>query len=350
MSSAASKLEIIVIGCGVSGLTSGLRLLEEGLRLEKGFRVKILTEETPDKETSRITSRAAAAVWYPYSVNPSENVVRWAGITYRELENIASGGCDSVSFVPFVQVYTTRAEFEKKVRALWWVPFFKRFEHPAKELPQEYEYGYEAEVPLMDTSRYLKYLMDRFTDQGGQIEYRKINDLNDMVALTEKHPLVINCTGVWARDLCESGAGQKKFTAKRGQVVCIRKRSDIKRCLVHIGEDKRGEVLTYIIPRRDDCLLGGTSEPGNWNLKPNGEVEKSILERCKALEPSLRNLKEADIIGSKVGLRPARERVRLEAEVIGRGRVIHNYGHGGDGFTLSWGCAEDVAQLACQWL
>jgi D-amino-acid oxidase len=37
--------------------------------------------------------------------------------------------------------------------------------------------------------------------------------------------------------------------------------------------------------------------------------------------------------------------VRLEAERIGATCVIHNYGHGGAGFTLSWGCAEGTADF-----
>jgi D-amino-acid oxidase len=44
-----------------------------------------------------------------------------------------------------------------------------------------------------------------------------------------------------------------------------------------------------------------------------------------------------------VGLRPVRPSVRLEAEALGGGRrLLHNYGHGGAGVTLSWGCALDV--------
>jgi D-amino-acid oxidase len=47
-----------------------------------------------------------------------------------------------------------------------------------------------------------------------------------------------------------------------------------------------------------------------------------------------------------VGLRPARPALRLEAERIGNATVIHNYGHGGAGFTLSWGCAEEARMKA----
>jgi D-amino-acid oxidase len=38
--------------------------------------------------------------------------------------------------------------------------------------------------------------------------------------------------------------------------------------------------------------------------------------------------------------------VRLERDRLRDGRIaIHNYGHGGAGFTLCRGCAEDVAKL-----
>jgi len=38
--------------------------------------------------------------------------------------------------------------------------------------------------------------------------------------------------------------------------------------------------------------------------------------------------------------------VRLEAGLLPSGRrVVHDYGHGGSGFTLSWGCADEVARL-----
>ncbi|RXD90589.1 FAD-dependent oxidoreductase, partial [Xanthomonas perforans] len=36
---------------------------------------------------------------------------------------------------------------------------------------------------------------------------------------------------------------------------------------------------------------------------------------------------------------------RIEAERIGRKTVVHNYGHGGSGWSLSWGAAEQALRL-----
>jgi D-amino-acid oxidase len=46
------------------------------------------------------------------------------------------------------------------------------------------------------------------------------------------------------------------------------------------------------------------------------------------------------------GLRPFRDRsYRLEPENVGDKFVVHNYGHGGGGITLSWGCAQEIVDI-----
>jgi D-amino-acid oxidase len=53
------------------------------------------------------------------------------------------------------------------------------------------------------------------------------------------------------------------------------------------------------------------------------------------------------VIRTVVGLRPFRHSgFRLEVEQVGERTVVHNYGHGASGFTLSWGTAELAVDLA----
>jgi D-amino-acid oxidase len=86
-------------------------------------------------------------------------------------------------------------------------------------------------------------------------------------------------------------------------------------------------------------VVGGTDVEGDWSRTPSPEVADGILARGARLVPGVAG---ARVIRHKVGLRPARPEVRLERD----GRVVHCYGHGGSGVTLSWGCAEEVAELA----
>ena len=102
-------------------------------------------------------------------------------------------------------------------------------------------------------------------------------------------------------------------------------------------------AITYIIPRTHDCILGGTADEGQWDTTPNPEVAATILRNACTLEPRLCN---AEVLEHRVGLRPGRAAVRVEREVLPSGAaVLHNYGHGGSGYTLNWGCAEEVLSL-----
>ena len=102
--------------------------------------------------------------------------------------------------------------------------------------------------------------------------------------------------------------------------------------------------LCCIYPHGKSVVLGGTAEERAWDLRPNPAVAERILKRCVAVEPMLRR---ARVISDRVGLRPTRAAVRVEADPQRvRTRLIHNYGHGGAGVSLSWGCADNVVRIA----
>jgi len=139
--------------------------------------------------------------------------------------------------------------------------------------------------------------------------------------------VVVNCTGIGARRLVDD----PDLEPHRGQVVLVKK---LNLPGAVVCDDA---PLMYAIPRANDCVFGGTNESSD-DLAPDPATTAAIVSECCA------TLKIAPppIITVRVGLRPFRKSgVRLELDRMADGRpLIHNYGHGGSGFTLSWGCAQ----------
>jgi len=104
-----------------------------------------------------------------------------------------------------------------------------------------------------------------------------------------------------------------------------------------------------MIPRGDVIVYGGTSDEDQWDLSVDDDAVEDIIRRCRKLLPEAYT-KDMKIVGHWVGLRPFRqEKVNLEKKVLDDGRiVVNNYGHGGSGFTLCYGCADEVVRLASE--
>jgi D-amino-acid oxidase len=313
-------MDILVIGCGVSGLACGVRLLEAG------FGVQIWARDLPPRTTSNV----AAAVWYPYKAYPEHLVVAWAAASYADFVQLAQMPDTGVMMREGVEI------FPWAVDEPWWrdaVPGYRRA--TAAELPTGYRDGYVFEAPVIEMPVYLGYLMRRFETLGGRIDVRELRSLGEALA---RHDSVVNCAGLGAREL----AGDSTMTPIRGQVVRVAQ-VGIERFLL---DDYGPGGVTYIVPRANDCILGGTAEEGREDTTPDPATADAIIARCVALEPRLR---DAAILEHKVGLRPGRPTVRLEAERPAHGKLlVHNYGHGGAGVTLSWGCAAEVVGLVKQ--
>jgi D-amino-acid oxidase len=139
-------------------------------------------------------------------------------------------------------------------------------------------------------------------------------------------PLLVNATGLAAGEL----AGDPAVHPARGQVVLV----------ANPGLDTSIRTRSYYIhPRRNDVVLGGTYQIDDWDRRPDPATSDDILARCRELEPLLA---DAAVLGERVGLRPARHGGPRVERVT---NVIHNYGHGGAGMTLAWGCADEVVRL-----
>ena len=124
----------------------------------------------------------------------------------------------------------------------------------------------------------------------------------------------------------------------RGQVVVIANPGIEE---FYIDHSTPAPDVIYLFPHRDTVVLGGTMVDGDWDTEPRPEVAERILADCAVAEPRVR---EAPVLAHRVGLRPGRPEVRLEAVPLDDGRVLwHNYGHGGAGVSMAWGCAAEIA-------
>ena len=306
---------IIVVGCGVIGLTSAIKLQENG------FDVTIITRDLPPN----LTSAVAGAYWYGGELASHPARHRWSSISLDEYLRLAAGDYCGVSTFRMLEVFGTQ------VPDPWFkdvIPSFERV--TSANLPVGYADGYWMEIPIVETPRYLQYLVVRFQQAGGRIEQRTITDLNELAA---DHPLIVNSSGVYARQV----AHDDLVYPLRGQVIKVE--------APHVRDAfMDDDAFTYILPRKDGCVLGGVSQKDNWSLEVDPAVTKDILQRC---EQALPGISQSPVIVELVGLRPGRHEIRLESQQLtDTCTVIHNYGHGGIGFTLSWGCAADVVALA----
>jgi D-amino-acid oxidase len=201
------------------------------------------------------------------------------------------------------------------------------------ELPPGYGYGLRFAVPLAEMPRYLPWLDARVRALGGHVTTRRLLSLAEV---DDAADVVVNCAGLGAREL----ADDPSVYPVRGQIVRVTNPG----LAMSIRDEGHPGGRAYVHPRSEDCILGGTLDEGQWDTTVDPAVGAAILQRCTDLVPALRR---AQVLEHVVELRPGRPTVRLEEdEPLSSGaRVLHNYGHGGSGITLSWGCAREVTAL-----
>jgi D-amino-acid oxidase len=310
------KGRVAVVGAGVSGLTCAIVFAEQG------YATSILAEQIGD----RTDSAAAAAIWYPYDVAPAEAVMPWALIAYDRFLELAR---DSSTGVSLVELRT----FSRlgPIAPPEWARAFGPRALVESEVPAAFVSGFSMRVPLIETTKYLEYLKTRAGNAGVPvIGGVHLDNLEDVEAGFD---LVVNCSGIGAKELVPDPA----MEPHRGQVAIVAP-LDLSHAVV--CDDP---PLMYAIPRSQDCVLGGTNDVSD-NRAADSTATARIVAECQRVL----GFDKPTILAERVGLRPCRKGgVRVGVEKMRDGRtVIHNYGHGGAGFTLSWGCAQTVLELA----
>jgi D-amino-acid oxidase len=306
-------VDALVVGAGVVGLTTAISLAEAGLV------TRVLAAGPPERTTSYV----AGAIWGPVRTSAAGRTLEWARVGLEVLSEQADDPRAAIRQVSGVMVETAPRP------APDWLPILPD-QRPLTEaeLPGGFACGWRYTAPIVNMPAYLAYLAGRYQQAGGSIRIEPVTALR-----TLKASLLVNCAGMGARDLVPDPLvvpvrGQVVVVANPGLTEFYRAPSD-------------GPESVYAYPHEDVVVLGGTADEGAWDLAPSRDATMRILRDCGAVYPQL---KGAPIIAVRVGLRPYRPEARLEAEDLGDGRVLwHNYGHGGAGVTLSWGCAREIA-------
>jgi D-amino-acid oxidase len=308
-----TDVDAVVVGAGVIGLTTAISLAEAGLR------TRVVTAEPP----SATTSVAAGAIWGPVRCGPTGRCYPWARTGLDVLSALAGEPGTGVHQVSGREVCSTVA-----APPAWTGMLAQTRVLGPGELPVGFVSGWAYTAPAVNMPEYLEYLLRRYAGRGGTVTAGTVTALESVAA-----PVVVNCTGIGARSLVPD----ESLVPVRGQVVVVENPGIGEFYLDH-GDG--GAEYVYLFPHGDVAVLGGTAHEGADDLAPRADVAARILRDVTAVFPSLRG---ARVVAERVGLRPVRPEVRLEAEELPGGRVLwHNYGHGGAGVTLAWGCAAEL--------
>jgi D-amino-acid oxidase len=316
----AAGQSVIVVGAGVIGLTTAVVLAEAG------FAVTVLAKEMP----GNTTSAAAGAMWGPYLVEPRDRVQDWAEYSLRAFAGLAGIPGTGVRLVTGIEASRSASARPPD--------FLAMLDNVGAcgpgELPDGFVTGWRYTVPLIDMDMYLSYLRRRLETAGGSLRQQQVTDFGQVARLA---PVVVNATGMGAREL----AGDDQLTPVRGQLVIV----DNPGITDFFTEDTGlSPDLLHLYPHGGSLVLGGVAEDGNWSLEPDENTARAIIGRCAVIDPRVANL---PVRANRVGLRPTRPAIRCERDLSVTGySLLHNYGHGGAGVSLSWGCASEMRSLS----
>ncbi|XP_036361766.1 D-amino-acid oxidase-like isoform X2 [Octopus sinensis] len=286
--------KICVLGAGVIGLYSAVRILEDLQNVD----VTIIAE----KFTPNNTTDVAAGFWRPYkmgSTNPSL-IRRWGDETFKYLLDIHESPMASKLGINLVSGYWLNSS---EIDPVWKDTVFNLRDLTPEEnkLFPNYTNNKFFTSILVSASIYMEWLMGRFISLGGKVKSKRLVALSEVMS---DFDIVVNCCGLGNYQL----NNDRKMTPIRGQVIRVNAP-----WIKHFYFSDEATKPLYIFPTKNYVVMGGTAQKGNWDTTPNEQDQRHILDGCARIVPSL---KDAEILDTKVGLRPFREQTRLDQQTI----------------------------------
>lgn len=331
MKNYGEEIKICVIGAGVVGLSTALKVLETFPNVKLHVVADEFLEDT--------LSYGAGGFFRPeLNIGPNqERILKWAKDSYKHFSRLAIENPDKSgnSFVSGYQITADSLQAVRNPLVEEIVPPIRILSHKEIQMfGDKFANGIFWTSIITDPRYYLPYLQEKITELGGVIEKMHVNSFAELLYWKE-FDVIINCTGMGSAKLTED----IRLTPVRGQTIKV-KAPWIRH--FYFGDG------AYILPGRDYVTLGGIKDYGNSSKRISELDRKSIWTRCTEMVPSLKN---AEVISEWVGLRPQRQPVRVEFDrkILMDNNckclLAHNYGHGGHGVTLSWGTATDIVDM-----
>ncbi|KAI5463486.1 FAD dependent oxidoreductase [Mariannaea sp. PMI_226] len=345
---------VVVVGAGVSGLTSALLLSKN-----KANTITVVGKHMPGDYDAEYASPFAGANIVPMA--PEKNK-RWESRTWPYFKQLTEE-------VPEAGIHFQKCHIQRRKRdelqALgtgfqdatfrpnpWYKELFDDFreQHP-NEVVRGYDSGCEYTSVCINTAIYLPWLLGQCVKNGVVVKRAILSDIREAKNLSHTGKtanIIVNATGLGSLKL--GGVKDTTMAPARGQVVLVR--NECTPMMIGSGTADGGGEEMYIMQRAvgGGTILGGTYDIGNWESQPDPNIAIRIMQRVVDARPEIaggKGVTGLSVVRHAVGFRPWRkDGLRLEEEKLDDETwIVHNYGHAGWGYQGSYGCAEGVVEL-----
>jgi D-amino-acid oxidase len=253
-----------VLGCGVNGLATAC-LLQRRFQNGPGT-VTIYAKDLPPETTSNI----AGAHWYPSSVFDPQKVTSKFSDQFQLACQISHKAFQTLVGTEYGVRWTETYELMRDEASLSRELLGGGNLYPQTETyrdPQQY-FGFpfvrQFSTMMIEPHVYLSALLRDFYIAGGKVVVKEFRSREEIGRIAE--PVVFNCTGLGARVLFND----ERLIPVRGQLEVLLPQPEVDYCYL--------SGSSYMFPRRDGIILGGTWDHEDWSLEPNAEQTTEILE------------------------------------------------------------------------